>query len=1193
MFLKELKLHGFKSFARRTRLEFKDGLACIVGPNGSGKSNLVDAVRWVLGEQRSSVLRSEKMENVIFSGSKSAKPLGMAEVSMTLKNNRNVLPTEYTEVTVTRRLYRSGESEYLLNKTPCRLKDINNLFMDSGLGPDTYSVIELKMVETILSNKSEERLRLFEEAAGVNKYKQRRNAAFRKLDATEGDLNRVNDIIAEVERNVNALKRQVNRAQRYRALVQEIEELDIRAASLELAALQAEYVPLKEELAARERTYRETRTILTREEADLERARARYLEVEDRLSRLQSELMAVTDEYHRKENEKIAGLERIRALEEKIQRYSEEQQQQEERITLLHRRIEEREPRLQVLGERADALRIKHRLKKQELEQFEKMLARRRLELNDSRMRMIELMQEIAGKEKERNSLEARVLHLRGRKEQLEAEQRRLQEEEKTFEKEGHRIAELEKELQQKLRSLRENIAREEKSLQQLTGEVNKAQEAVATLKNRAETLKQQQAFLQNLIEMNEGYPDGVQFVLKASSRFPGVLGMLADLIDVPKPYRLAVEALLGEKAFYVVVRSERDAFGLVEELRRRNLGQVTFVVLDRLQQIPESENLEVPTGAGIIARASEVIRCSDALAPAIRLLFGKALLVDNSAALERIVRERPALARLWAFATLEGEVSLPEGFVRSGRYEEGEVVSAVSRSGQLAEIQQELKKLEKDLHRAEGQYEERQKRRLALEKELSRLRKELQATDAEYQQSRLNLVRQQTTQLGLENSRKAGAEELQKIAEEIGTLSERLKSLVPAIAELERKRRRFEDEVQASQERLEELEEQRSRLADDVHELNLELVKVTGEQNTLEADLNRMRRSIVDLQRNIELRKRESEEAQQEIMQLKGRIEALSKELEAVAEKKDGLLRRQVELKQELQSLQETVGKKEEELKRARQAGETSADTLQNLRVQLSQLENRMQTLRERIQEKYGVEIAPARPREPEELETIRQRLETLRERERTFGAVNMMALEEYERESERLSFLHKQRTDLVEAKKTLVETIDVINKTARQRFEETFNQIRENFRKNFAAFFEGGEGDLRIQFDPEDPLSAKIAILARPRGKQLGALELLSAGEKSLTAIALLFSIYQVKPSPFCILDEVDAPLDDVNVRRFLRVLRDFSERTQFIIVTHNKITMEAADYIYGVTMEEEGVSKIISVELSKAAELVDESG
>ncbi|HHM24035.1 MAG TPA: chromosome segregation protein SMC, partial [Bacteroidetes bacterium] len=1142
MFLKELKLYGFKSFARRTTLEFKDGLTCIVGPNGSGKSNLVDAVRWVLGEQRSSVLRSEKMENVIFSGSKSAKPLGMAEVSMTLVNNRNVLPTEYSEVTVTRRLYRSGESEYLLNKTPCRLKDINNLFLDSGLGPDSYSVIELKMVETILSSKSEERLRLFEEAAGVNKYKQRRNAAFRKLSATEDDLNRVNDIIAEVERNVNALKRQVSRAQRYKALMQEIEELDLRAASLELARLQAEYVPLKKELADREKNYRETKTVLTREEADLERARARYLEVEDRLSRLQNELMAVSDQLHQKENEKTAARERMRALEEKIQRYMAEQEDLRNRIAQLKRRIEEGEPRLRTLAEQVDALRMKHRLKQSELEQFDKLLARRRLELNEARMRLIELMQTIGDKEKERNTLEARLLHLQGRREQLQGEQARLLAEGESSGRASDELVAKEKELEARLKALDAQIARAEKELAELTAQEAEAREHLGSLKNRAAALKQQQAFLHNLIEVNEGYPDGLQFVLKASSRIPGVLGMLADLIDVPARYRLAVEALLGEKAFYVVVRSEQDAFRLMEELRKENLGQVTFLVLSRLRSLQLEPPAAAPQLPGVLARASEVVRSTKELKPAIELLFGRALIVEDVQALQHALANAGG-SQGWAFATLSGEVTLPEGVVRAGRYEEGEVVSAVDRSGQLADIESALRETEGEIERAQKALAELGSRKQAARERLESLRKEREKVNAEYQQSRLELVRQQTARQSLEMARKSAEEELRKIEAEIGKTTERLEAIQPEIASLNRQRRRFEDEVELSQEKLEELEQQRNALADEVHELNVNLVKTTGELSALENDLRRMRRTVGELENTIARREQEVEKSREEIARLQEQVERLSAEEKQLAEKKDELLRRQLELKQELQDLQDSVRRKEEELKRARQAGESSADVLQNLRIRISQLEAQMQNLRERIQERYGVEIVPGTPKEPHELEEIQQRLEHLRERERTFGAVNMMALEEYERESERLNFLHKQRNDLVEAKKTLIETIDVINKTARQRFEETFNQIRENFRKNFALFFDGGEGDLRIQFDPEDPLSAKITILARPKGKQLGALELLSAGEKSLTAIALLFSIYQVKPSPFCILDEVDAPLDDVNVRRFLRVLRDFS--------------------------------------------------
>ncbi|HDL18085.1 MAG TPA: chromosome segregation protein SMC, partial [Bacteroidetes bacterium] len=415
MYLSNLKIHGFKSFAHKTLLDFNGGLTCIVGPNGCGKSNIVDAVRWVLGEQRAGILRSEKMENVIFSGSKTAKPLGMAEVSMTIQNNRNVLPIEYSEVMITRRLYRSGESEYLLNKTHCRLKDIRDLFIDTGVGPDTYSVIELKMVESILSSKSDERLGLFEEAAGINKYKQRRNAAFRKLEATNGDLNRVVDILSEVERNVNSLKRQVSHAERYQALNHEVEELEIRAASLKYFVLQKKLKPLKNDLTNLERNYQQNRSVLSRDEADLEKNRVLLMTMEDSLAKFQRNLSRQTEAIHRNENIIIVTQERFKATEEKIQRYAAEREQLKKRVEILRQRIKENEPNLGMLGEKVDALRMRYRLKEQELAEFEKALARRRLDANEAQTQLIQLLETINEKEKERNLLESQLIHQEGR----------------------------------------------------------------------------------------------------------------------------------------------------------------------------------------------------------------------------------------------------------------------------------------------------------------------------------------------------------------------------------------------------------------------------------------------------------------------------------------------------------------------------------------------------------------------------------------------------------------------------------------------------------------------------------------------------------------------------------------------------------------------------------------------------------
>jgi chromosome segregation protein len=1190
MFLKSLKLHGFKSFGRKTELVFKNGLTCIVGPNGCGKSNIVDAVRWVLGEQRPSVLRSERMDNVIFSGSKSAKPLGMAEVSIVLENTRNVLPSEYSEVMVTRRLYRSGESEYLINKTPCRLRDIQELFMDTGLGPDSYSVIELKMVESILNSKSDERLHLFEEAAGINKYKQRRSAAFRKLEATETDLNRIDDILSEVERNVNALKRQVNRAQRYKDLVQQIEELEIQLASFDLWMLLKRLRPLKDELRQREQEHHQQRSLLTREEAELERLRARALDVENRLSKVQRELMAVTEELHARENEQTASRERIRALRERAVRYQQEKEELKQRIQNLERRIEQSEPQMRVLAERVDALRMKYRLKKQELDEFDKLLARRRMELNESRQQLIDTMRILGEKEKRRNALAAHLNHLQGRREQLTTELERLkkeygslagQEEDRKEEKEALK-KDTEKAAQQVKKAEKELAARKE--------EAETVRAEIAGLENRRQALEQQRAFFRNLIQANEGLSDGLQYVLELRKKETDLLGLLADLIDVPREYRVAVEALLGEKAFYVVTRSQKQIFRLLQDLQNRRLGKVAFLSIDRFARwYREAELPSVPRSAGVLARLSDVIQAPAELQPLVHFLFGRSLVVENVDTASRLW-DAAQQQGFWNLVTLQGEVFGADGAVRSGRYEETSSVSIVGREAQLRETETAIQDVEKALARARKNLEQIAAAIQKGETALEEAQRELRQKEERLRAFELEVVKKETQLSGIRDGMASAEQELTRIAGEEQTARKELEQLEPELADLQRKRRRFEDEVEGMQERLEELETQRTQLSEEVHELNLNLVKATGDLNSLENDLKRMRRAIEEARQSIVRRDQEIQEGNREMEHLAQQEERLQGMIADLQEKKGHLLRRQEELKSEMQELQDILGRKEEQLKRARATGESSAELLQELRLSISELELKIENLKQSIREKYDVDVTPVEVPPDLNMEELREKLQRLKERERTFGAVNMMALEEYNRESERLDFLYKQRNDLIEAKKTLLETIDVINRTAREKFEEVFQQIRQNFQQNFTAFFEGGEGDLRIQFDPDDPLAARIQILARPRGKQLSALELLSAGEKALTAIALLFSIYQVKPSPFCILDEVDAPLDDVNVHRFLKVLRQFSEKTQFIVVTHNKITMQAADTIYGVTMEEEGISKIVSVELSKAEEMVN---
>ena len=676
----------------------------------------------------------------------------------------------------------------------------------------------------------------------------------------------------------------------------------------------------------------------------------------------------------------------------------------------------------------------------------------------------------------------------------------------------------------------------------------------------------------------------GIKYLLNEKKSDPGVLGLLADLITVPKNYRLAIEAILGEKAFFVVVKSDSDAYRLMEDLQEKKLGQVTIIVLDKVKNFAALNKNSVPKVAGIIKRADDIIQSTKELQPVIQILFDSYLLVRDKKVWQKLPQNEQ-----WFAATLKGEVMAPNGVFRSGRYESDDQVSSVSRFTQLEEITSELSKIKQKIKAVEDMLQKKITGKQQLEQEVADWDQKAYTTKEAFQQNRIKNAQRQTTLDNLSNNLSTAQTELEKTDNSLTDTKNLIQNMKPEIEKLVRKRRRSEDEIEIRQEKLDELETQRNLLAEEAHQLNVDLIQTTGEKNGVESDLKRMGRTLTEFENTIAQRKIELEEFHQNVSSYHNEIKNTGKDLGELQQKKETLLSQQLEKKGSYLSLQEEINSKETVLKQSRQKGESSADVLQNLKLNISETGMSIQNLQKNIQEKYLVEITPIKAGTVDELKNINHKLETFREKLRLFGGVNLLALEEYKKESERLDFLHRQKNDLTEANQTLLETIQVINKTAHEKFEEVFNQIKVNFRRNFENFFEGGEGDLNIRFDDEDPLSADIIILARPRGKQLGALELLSAGEKALTAIALLFSIYQVKPSPFCILDEVDAPLDDINIHRFLRVLQEFSADTQFIVVTHNKLSMESADNIYGVTMAEEGISKIVSVELNKADDFV----
>ncbi len=1178
MYLTRLELRGFKSFARKTEIIFRDGLTCIVGPNGSGKTNIVDAIRWVLGEQRASILRSDKMEKVIFAGSKSQKPIGMAEVSMTIQNDRSVLPSEYSEVVVTRRLYRSGESEYLLNKKPCRLKDINDLFLDTGLGPDSYSVIELKMVESILSPKTEDRLRLFEEAAGINKYKHRRAAALRKLGATQEDLNRVNDIISEVVRTVNSLKRQVNKAERYKKLSEEIEQLDVRNASLELGKIFRELRPLKSQLEQRQQAFQTNRSMLSKEEAYLEQMRAEVLSLEDHLSKVQSELDRVTQGVHQKENELAVSKERIRSLREKITRYHTEEDQLRKRQQILIKRLEETRPKLIEIQEISDGYKLKLRLKQEELEGFEKILNRRRLEANDYRKKLVDLLKELDKNEKEKSRYEAQILHLQGKQEQLQKEVTAAKEEEIRLKKSLAEQTQADSAADSEYRKLTEAIGKTEKSVRKAEQTHRDLREKLLEAKTQLEGKYQQKNFLQHVIEANEGFPEGVKFLLEHQSEFPGLLGPLGDLIDVPEKYRSAVEAILAGMASFLVVEKAENAYAAIERLQKQKLGQVTFVVLEWLKQPPIASRPNL-SEAGVLGWANELVEAGGKFKSIVDWLLGDFLIVED-ADLQKSIYQKQGIN----IVTTAGELISKHGLLRTPWYARGTRIAGVGRKSELERLSSEIKSLESDREKLAAKFKAEQKKLESLQKEFESQKRALKRYEEQNFHQQMQLARDQETYKKTVDLIQKVSLEIENTGDAIQASHEKINQLMPAIERLSKRKEQFEKDSERLLEKVQELEDERNQLAESAHGINLNFVRTTAEKKNIQSEIERMERTVRELTKTLATRDREIGEAETDIEYLNGVVETAHSALAELYSQREVLAKDKNMLQVNLENLREQLKAKEEEVKQAREAGESSSDLLRDLKLKLSELELRADNIKHNMSEKYAIEVVAADARTPTEHKEIGERLELLHTRLQSFGPVNLLSLEEYEKESKRMEFLEKQRDDLLEAKNTLLETISVINKTAHDKFYDVFQKIRGNFRKNIQSFFDGGEGDIQIKFDPGDPLEAAISIKARPKGKAISSMELLSAGEKALTAITLLFSIYQVKPSPFCVLDEVDAPLDDISLRRFLKVVRDFSDTIQFILVTHNKVTMEASDNIYGVTMAEEGISKLISVRFEK---------
>ncbi len=1181
MYLSKLEIIGFKSFAAKTSVLFDSGISAIVGPNGCGKTNIVDAIRWVLGEQRYSALRSEKMEDVIFNGTKNRKALGMAEASLVIENTKGILPSEYTQVTIGRRVYRSGDSEYLLNKVPCRLKDILDLFMDTGMGPDAYSVIELKMIETILSDKTDERRRLFEEAAGVTKYKHRRKAAYRKLESVQADLVRVNDIVSEVQKAVNTLERQAKKAEQYNDVRSRLKTLEIDVMEREYAQLVSRLSPLDEKLLTLSEDKNRIDLDLSNEESQLESLRSGMAGIEKRLAESQRDVSIYLDKIHRVEEKNLVAAERSKALRNNIQRY------QDEKIE-LHREMQEveglkvtLEKRILDLGLQERELSATLETSRVGLQEFEKLLDAKKGELQGLNDRTIQLVHEIADKNTEQDRRKGRAEHLQGRAAHAEEETAAYELEIQRLNTEIADLLANDKQLRKSYAEAELTFSAAEARKKQFRDEIDALNRKEVELRSEIERRQAKVDFLRGLLESHEGLSEGVRFLASAGDWTPSRKITVADAVRADERFRIAIESALGDFAELLVVDTEQDAEQATELLRKAQRGKATFACLNRLPQV--SSRINAPRINGVFGWAAELAQYDQALAPLFGVLLDRVLIVDSMKTATKVAERMVGIRCV----TLDGELVTGLGIRRGGskRQDEG---GTIGKQSQIEELQKENTGFESSLQELRSGIATIVEAHDGID--LKSYSDGVKSIERE-----MNAVEMKIAQLQFEKKRAEdiiarNKEEISSLTAEADNLSLEISVALPQLEKLSSEKTDVERRVGAATSEFDTLELEWSSRSTAVSDLGIQVVTLKAELQNAQGELHRCDETAADILATVERRNADIRMAEEEVSRTQSETDENEGVLSGMRIELSSLENNKAEIETEFAHVREEAHRIELKIKDERRHHDDSLKATHDLELKIADLKGKIEHLKARALEEFELtlELKMYPDNEFMDFAAMRDEIQSLREKIKTLGNINFAAFEEYNTEKERCEFLTAQRSDLLEAEKTLLETIEEINSTAQRKFLDTFGQIRQNFIETFKSLFDpGDECDLKLE-EGVDPLEARIEIVAKPRGKRPTSIDLLSGGEKTLTATALLFAIYLVKPSPFCILDEVDAPLDDANVDRFTRILRRFSDNTQFIVVTHNKRTMEAAKALYGVTMEEEGVSKLVTVRFNQGAEV-----
>ncbi len=1179
MYLKSIEVQGFKSFANKIVFDFHNGITGIVGPNGSGKSNVADAVRWVLGEQRVKQLRGGSMQDVIFSGTESRRPLSYAYVAITLDNGDHQLAIDYEEVTVSRRLYRSGESEYLINGTACRLKDINELFYDTGIGKEGYSIIGQGQIDRILSSKPEESRELFDEATGIVKFKRRKNTAQKKLEDEKQNILRINDILAELEKQLGPLERQSETAKVYLKKKETLKIYDVNMFLLETARLQEQLseVEKKSETAQAEleettRAYESIKLEHAKIEEELEQLNTDLDQTKESFSQAgmsrqqlegQIELLKEQINSVRANDEHLQG--RLAAIgtdvlekKEARKKLTEEQRQLDAQLKEISGRSREATERLNAVRRKMEALNSRVEQRKNAIISLlnERASTKGRLQRYDA-------MQEQA--QIRRAELNKKLLEARSG----EAEQKAL------YEEYQRKLGEIEAGILELTATQREK-EEEAESCRRTLGKLNEQLEIGQTAFHRESSKLES---LRNLAERYDGYGNSIRKVMERKERTPGILGVVADIIKVDQKYETAIETALGGNIQNIVTDNEETAKELIGYLKKNKLGRATFLPLTSVggrDNFPRKEALKEPGALGL---ASTLVKAEKQYEGVVQYLLGRVLVVSGIDAAIKIARKYSHSLHI---VTLEGEYLSPGGSMTGGAFRNSS--NLLGRRRELEELEENVKRLEEEMNAARLRIEEVKDRRRTFRQAAEELNTRLQEQYLQQNTVSLNANQAKEKLAELASGYEGLNVELGQLEEQLKDIGESREAIGLELRASEEQEKEHETDTLEAQKELEEIRGQEEGSVKECESIHLEVAAITQKAEfvnenvaRIDRELERFRMEEEELKAGVVQGSHDIKAKEEGILALTGQIEQLnlrSRTLEqrtvTLTEKRDALL-----------SGQKEFFSRREELSEHRSRLDKEAFRLNSQRERLEEsAESQANYMWEEYELTYNSAL-PLRDEAYEELGDLKKQISALKDEIRRLGDVNVNAIEDFKNLSERYTFMNNQRNDLVKAEETLLGIIQELDSGMRKQFREQFERIRVEFDKAFKELFGGGKGTLELN-EEEDILEAGIRIIAQPPGKKLQNMMQLSGGEKALTAISLLFAIQNLKPSPFCLLDEIEAALDDSNVGRFAKYLHKLTKNTQFIIITHRKGTMESADRLYGITMQEKGVSALVSVNL-----------